>query len=95
MPIELQDLLDKIREVRKKKKISTTRLAKKLGISQGYLSNIESGKNRCPLPLFLKICTVLKIDIVLVSEGSELSKVYLTEDEKKILDAIRSSFKKV
>lgn len=95
MPIEPRDLLDKIREVRKKKKISTTRLAKKIGISQGYFSSIESGRSRCPLPLFLKICTMLKIDIALVLEGSELSKIYLTEDEKKLLDTYRGSAKKV
>ena len=92
MPIHDLELLTIIKDIRIKKKISTTRIAQKVGVSQGHYSNIESGRTRCSLPVFLKILNALKIDIVLLAETSDMAtpKIALTDKEAKALAEFRN-----
>lgn len=52
-----------IRMKRISKGISQTELAKKLGITQPYLYQIESGRRTPSLDLFFQICEALDIKV--------------------------------
>ncbi|MDP4146096.1 MAG: helix-turn-helix transcriptional regulator [Bacillota bacterium] len=55
---------DKIREIRKSKKISINTLSKTTGISLGYLSDLENNKSKNPsIEKLTKIANVLNCDV--------------------------------
>lgn len=58
-----QKIGERIRDVRKLKEMNQDELANKLGISRVSLVNIESGKQRVPLHVFLDICESLKVTL--------------------------------
>lgn len=95
MPIPHEELLQQLKDIRLEKKMSTTGLAKKVGISQSYLARIERGKSRCSVPLLLKICAALKVTIAILPEKSDLFKTNLTPEEKILVDEFRNSSKKM
>lgn len=51
-----------LREIREKKKLSMSKLAKMSGVSKGTLSNIERGVIDPKLSTVLKLCRALRID---------------------------------
>ncbi len=52
----------KIKDVRLTKKLSQNELAKKVGMSQGYLSELESNKKSPTLRQLCKIADALGVD---------------------------------
>lgn len=52
----------KIREIRITKKLSQSELAKKSGVSQSYLSELESNKKSPTLRQLFKIAKALDVD---------------------------------
>ena len=42
-------------------RIKQTEMAKELGVSQTYLSNIEGGRTNCSITLFVDICNYLNV----------------------------------
>lgn len=54
---------NKIKSFRKKAKLTQMQLAEKIGITEKYLSNIETGNNLPALDSFLKIVEVLNIPL--------------------------------
>lgn len=61
---EKQRLIRKIVAARKEKKLSQAALAKKVGVSQGRIAQIESGIGTAPISfdVLLKVLSVLGID---------------------------------
>lgn len=53
----------KIRELRKKKNLSQTKLAKLAGISNTFLSDVEVGRTNPSLVTLKKISEALEVDI--------------------------------
>jgi len=53
----------KIKELRLKKNMKQIELASKAGISNTYLSDIESGRTIPSLKVLIKIANALKVDI--------------------------------
>lgn len=60
----------KIREIRKSKNITITRLSELTGISKSHLSNIERGEKEPSISILIRIALALKVD------EKELYKVY-------------------
>ena len=56
-----KQILEKIINLRKEKKISQRKMAAKIGISVTYFSVIERGRARLSLRRFVQICEVLEI----------------------------------
>ena len=52
-----------VREKREKTNLYQTDMAKQLGITQAYYSNIERGTRNVDLVLALKICQILNLDL--------------------------------
>ncbi len=59
-----QDILDAIREKRKKEKISQGEMGVFLGLSQAQYSSLESGNSEITLDKLVKICEILQIELV-------------------------------
>jgi len=60
----------KIREIRKSKNITITKLSEFTGISKSHLSNIERGEKEPSISILIRIALALKVD------EKELYKVY-------------------
>lgn len=71
----------KLEEIRKKKKISKTAMAKKLGVSVAKLNSWESGKSELPIDMLLPIAGIfnMSVDELLKSE------INMREEEKNSL----------
>ena len=66
----------RLKQRRKEMRIKQTEMAKELGVSQTYLSNIEGGRTNCSITLFVDIIDELKM-----CSSEEIATV------KKIVDA--------
>ena len=51
----------RLKQRRKEMHIKQTEMAKELGVSQTYLSNIEGGKANCSITLLVDICNYLNV----------------------------------
>ncbi len=51
----------RLKQRRKEMRIKQTKMAKELGVSQTYLSNIEGGRTNCSITLFVDICNYLNV----------------------------------
>lgn len=51
----------RLKQRRKEMRIKQTEMAKELGVSQTYLSNIESGRANCSITLLADICNYLNV----------------------------------
>lgn len=61
--VELTETDSRIRTYRKYRGLTITELAEAAGISQPYLSEIESGKKTGTVDVLKRIATVLKVDL--------------------------------
>lgn len=61
MELDYTGLGKRIAKRRKQNKIKQTTLATQIGISNNYLSSIESGKEKPSLEIVVKICNALKV----------------------------------
>lgn len=72
--IENTDFGQFISEQKQKKFLQSQELAKKLGISLGYLSQLEHGKRNCPDPeLLYKMAEIFELDL---EETREMYDLY-------------------
>ncbi|WP_427340450.1 helix-turn-helix domain-containing protein [Caloranaerobacter sp. DY30410] len=88
MPNIYVELGKKIRKYRKKKKLSTPELAKRLNISTGLVNNIENGRHDVfKLELLLKISKELNVSLgeLLQSDYIDIRDLSIQEELKKIL----------
>ncbi len=75
----------RIKEARKKAKITQDRLAEQLGISTAYMSQIETGKATVNLNRLAQIAVLLQADINYFLSGATASNQYLIEEFNSIL----------
>ena len=54
-------MVGNLKEARKKKKMSLTELAKKIGVTEGAISRYETGDRKMPVEIARKIADVLKV----------------------------------
>ncbi len=92
-----QEVIGKfIADCRKRKKITQSELAEKLGITDRAISNWENGKNMPDLSLFKPLCEILDITINELLSGERLSKEnYQEKLEENIVNTIDYSTKKI
>lgn len=64
-------IITKIKELRKKKNITQTELAQKLGVSNSYIYKIESGNTNASIDKLQEILTALESDISNFIDTSE------------------------
>ena len=62
LPI-MHTLRDRLIEARQESQLSQQQLAEKAGISQGYLSEIESGKKSGSLSVLTRIAAALDVEL--------------------------------
>ena len=85
-----------IQESRKKKKLTQSELAEKLGVSDRTVGNWENGRNMPDLSLFKPLCDELDITINELISGEKLKKeVYQEKLEENIINTINYSTKKI
>jgi transcriptional regulator with XRE-family HTH domain len=80
---------ERIKHIRKLENMNQTTLATLLGISQGTLSEIESGKSLPSLDVIIGMSDTFKLDLNwLINDSSDKSSV-LKEDEYEIISYYR------
>ncbi len=85
-----------IAECRKKKNLTQSELAEKLGVTDRSISNWENGKNMPDLSLFKPLCEILELTINELLSGEKLSKEeYQKKLEENIVNTIDYSSKKL
>ena len=55
----MNDLADKVRLMRKAQKLNQTQLARRVGVAQAYISEIEKGKKTPSVDVLEKLCDAL------------------------------------
>ena len=85
-----------ISDCRKKKKLTQSDLAEKLGVSDRTVGNWENGRNMPDLSLFKPLCDELDITINELLSGEKLPKEkYQEKFEENIINTIDYSAKKL
>lgn len=78
-----------IAETRKKKKLTQSELAEKLGVTDRSVSNWENGKNMPDLSLFKPLCDILEISINELMSGEKIdNKEYSKRLEENFINTI-------
>ena len=85
-----------ISEMRKKKNMTQSELAEKLGVTDRSVGNWENGRNMPDLSLFKPLCEILVISINDLLSGEKISKEeYQEKFEENIVNTIDYSNKKI
>ena len=87
MNIDYKLIGERIKQARKRKGMTQEVLAERLGVSIGYVSQVERGITKISLDLLGAISTILECDVAaLISESAVHSNDYM---ESEIVEAIR------
>ncbi|MEK3717416.1 helix-turn-helix domain-containing protein [Paenibacillus sp. FSL R7-0333] len=79
-----------IKQLRKINNLSQTNFANKIGVSQGSLSDLESGKSKPAIETVISICTVFGCSYEWVLTGREHSTIgELTATIAELLQIVR------
>lgn len=81
-------LIEKIKEIRKKRHISQQKMADYLHIAQTTYSDIEKGISKLSAEDFLLICKFLKIDPIELVKDNNSIIIQLTQQEAETLTNI-------
>ncbi len=73
----------RIRDIRKRRRLSQEKLAERAGISAQYLSNIERGRENPTLDLLLRLADSLRVSL------GEMCDFESLEDQRKVRGAIQ------
>ena len=73
----------RIKEIRKRQRLSQEKLAERAGISAQYVSNIERGRENPTLDLLLRLADALKVSL------GEMCDFESLEDRRKVRAAIQ------
>lgn len=82
------DIGNRIRQLRKLHKITSSELAKKINISQPQLSRIENNLNLAQIDTIFDICKVLNISLSEFFATPEDDN-YITSDQRKLLNNLK------
>lgn len=81
MNVDYKLIGERIKKTRKSKEITQEAMAERLGVSIGYVSQVERGITKISLDLLGAISTVLECDIAsLISESAVNSDVYMESE---------------
>lgn len=80
----------RIREIRKRQRLSQEKLAERAGISAQYVSNIERGKENPTLDLLLGLAEALRVSLGQMCEFETVEEM----DQKKIRGAVGEMLRK-
>lgn len=69
----------KIRELRKKKRLTLQKLAELTGLTKGYLSRIENSAKPPPIYTLSRICSALEIDMGILLSDNKVSYLEIPE----------------
>ncbi len=96
MNIDYKLIGERIKRTRKAKEITQDKLAEKLDVSIGYVSQIERGVTKISLDLLAAISSILNCDIaIFISESAVNSSEYLESEivsEARKLDQKKKKF---
>lgn len=81
--------------LRKSRCLTQDELAKKLGISQSYYSQVENGQRRPSISLWQKLHKLFNISDYIMWQLISGNSVQLDESEKEILDQIKDKILKL
>lgn len=82
-------IIEELRKIRERKKISQSQIANFLNISQGTYRDIESSKIRLSLDNFLLICEYLKIPpMELLKNNKDENYIILSQEDINDLNRI-------
>ena len=85
-----------ILECRKKKNLTQSELAEKIGVTDKSISNWENGRNMPDLSLFKPLCEILDISVNDLISGENVSQdEYQKKLEENIISTIDYTNKKV
>lgn len=86
MNIDYKLIGERIKRIRKNKQMTQDALAEKIGVSIGYVSQVERGITKISLDLLAAISAVLNCDVAsLVSESAVNTSAYM---ESEIMNEI-------
>lgn len=95
MAVDFFSLGQRIQTKRKAKSQTQENMAEALGVSVGYVSQIERGLTKVNLEMLSSICDYLNCDISEVLSGTfSISQNYLTADMEQILSKLSPSNRK-
>jgi len=73
-------VLEKIRKIRKEKKISSDKLGEMVGLSGAAIRHIENGRRRLNMDLLEKIANALGVSVVELLEVEEIQDIRVDKD---------------
>lgn len=79
------DLINELKQKRKKMLISRSRLSKRTGVSNDYISRIEAGEANPTLNVFVRIANELGYEVILqkIEKGNmEINKTFVDDSLK-------------
>lgn len=85
---DLNKVGNRIREARKKKKLSQAELSELLNISPSHMSDIENGKTNIGLDIFMRLTEVLQVsaDWLLQTDVPEVNAILTVEVSNVMAD---------
>jgi Helix-turn-helix. len=78
---------ERIRQLRKAKNITSTALAQQLGVTQSFISGIETNRKKCSLETLDTICSLLDVSL---AEFFQESTSELEATQKELLEAAKN-----
>ncbi len=95
MNIDYAQIGTRIKQARSSRKMTQEQLAEGLGVSVGYVSQVERGKTKISLDLLAAIATQLGCEIAYLVDGSSANQYnYLSSDFDNIFSSLTPEKKK-
>ena len=80
---------DKIKQLRKKRGLSQTELAEKIGIASAHLSRLETGKFQPSIDVLKKLSETLQVSADYLLSAQELPSLELKLEDQSLAERIR------
>ena len=80
------NIIDKLRNVRESKKISRKEIANYLNVSSSLISEIEAGRTRLSIDIFLELCEYYEINPLEILKNDDKKYIILNKDDIKQID---------
>lgn len=79
-------ILEKLKIIREEKKITRKYLATKLNVSPSLINEVESGRSRLSLDLFIELCQIYEINPLQIIKDDRNNYLILNDEDIKILN---------
>ncbi|WP_062750394.1 helix-turn-helix domain-containing protein [Shouchella tritolerans] len=77
---------DLLREARKQKSLTLTELAKQIGITPGYLSNLENNRQEPSLPMLRHLSEKLDIPVTMLFAEETTDEVVVLRKKRETIN---------